>query len=170
MISMPTIGNAIMWIASIIMVVSGLPKNKKTILWLQTIQIGLMALGNLLLGSLPGAISNGFGIVRNFLNYFDKLKLPQKICLVTISTIFALIFNNIGGFVIFPITAAGLFAIFMTTKSVAKYKLLCIIASILWMVHDIYIKSYVTVFFDILTITSNIIGIYRTLPVKAHTN
>ena len=163
MISMPIIGNIIMLIASILMVISGLPKDKKTIIRLQTIQIGLMTLGNLLLGSMPGAISNSFNIVRNLLSYYNKLGIIQKTGLVIIH---AILFNNIGIFVLFPILASGLFTALMTTKNIKMFKLLCIFTSMLWLVHDLYIDAYTSVFFDILTITTNIIGIYRLILVS----
>lgn len=166
MISMPIIGNVIMLIASILMVISGLPKDKKTIIRLQTIQIGLMTLGNLLLGSMPGAISNGFNIVRNLLSYYNKLGITQKTGLIIIPAILSLLFNNIGIFVLFPILASGLFTALMTTKNIKMFKLLCIFTSMLWLVHDLYIDAYTSVFFDILTITTNIIGIYRLILVN----
>lgn len=59
------IGNIIALIASIIMVYSGFLKQKKTILYTQTIQIGLSVLSNIVLGGITGAIINALSCVRN---------------------------------------------------------------------------------------------------------
>ena len=59
------IGNIIALIASIIMVYSGLLKQKKKILYTQTIQILLAVISNIVLGGLTGAIINALSCVRN---------------------------------------------------------------------------------------------------------
>lgn len=62
------IGNIIALIASIIMVYSGFLKQKKTILYAQTIQIGLSVLSNIVLGGITGAIINAISCGRNVVN------------------------------------------------------------------------------------------------------
>ena len=67
------IGNIITLIASILMVYSGILKKKK-ILFVQTIQVWLLSLGNLILGGINGAIINTLGCIKNILYY----KLSEK--------------------------------------------------------------------------------------------
>lgn len=66
--------NGIFLIGSFLMVYAGILKNKKAVLLVQTIQIILFIIGNLLLGGITGAISNALGALRNILCYFDKLR------------------------------------------------------------------------------------------------
>ena len=69
------IGNIIALIASILMVYSGVIKQKKKILYVQTVQIGMSVASNLVLGGVVGAIINALSCVRNILCYKDKLGL-----------------------------------------------------------------------------------------------
>lgn len=61
------LGNIVALIASIFMVISGILKEKKKMLWAQTIQIFLLIVSNIILGGLSGAISNTAGLIRNFI-------------------------------------------------------------------------------------------------------
>ena len=70
------IGNFFALMASIFMVLSGMLKSKKKILFVQTIQITLFIISNLVLGGITGAIVNVISLVRNVLAYKDKLDLP----------------------------------------------------------------------------------------------
>ena len=88
------IGNIIALIASIIMVYSGYLKQKKKILYVQTIQIGLSVLSNIVLGGITGAIINAISYVRNILCYKEKLNNKSKIILIAFATILSLCFNN----------------------------------------------------------------------------
>lgn len=67
------IGNIIALIASILMVYSGILKEKKKILYVQTILIGLFIIGNLVLGGITGAIINALGCIKNILYYIIKI-------------------------------------------------------------------------------------------------
>ena len=58
------IGNIIALIASLLMVYSGIIKQKKRILYVQTIQIGLSVISNIVLGGVVGAIINAFDIIH----------------------------------------------------------------------------------------------------------
>ncbi len=152
------IGNAILFLASLIMVSLGLVKNKKQILLLQTIQIFMMGIGCLFLGSIPAAIINGFSCVRNMLAYHDKLNPKSKSILIALCTSCSLTFNNIGIWGLFPIISSILFVIFIDTKDVSKFKQLEIVSTTLWLAHDIHILAYTAVIFDILTIATNAVA------------
>jgi len=54
-----------------------------------------------------------------------------------------------------------IFILFMNTKSDIKFKILMIIYITMWLIHDIYIKSYVTAIFDFMTIITSFITIFR---------
>ena len=153
-------GNIIMFIASCLMILSGLPKNKKTCAVLQTVQIFGMAAGNLCLGSFPGFFVNCCSGIRNILESNNKLTTLWKILVIVVSSIISIMFNNIGFIVICPLISLVIFTLFMDTKNVVVFKLLVITTSILWGIHDATIASYVALAFDALSIVTNIIGIF----------
>lgn len=155
------IGNVIMFISSVLMMIAGLPKNKKTCITLQTIQIFGMSIGNLFLGSFPGFFVNCFSGIRNIFAYKDKLKLPIKLLVIFLSIAVSLIFNNIGFFVIFPILSIITFTFVADTKNVVLFKWIIILGNVFWLIHDIHIMSYAAVVFDILGTITNLIGIIR---------
>ena len=85
------IGNIIALIASILMVYSGILKEKKKILYIQTIQIGLFVIGNLVLGGITGAIINALGCIKNILYYKDKLGLKEKIIITVLAVVLSFV-------------------------------------------------------------------------------
>jgi len=155
------IGNVIMFVSSVLMMIAGLPKSKKTCIILQTIQIFGMSIGNLFLGSFPGFFVNCCSGIRNIFAYKDKLKLPIKLLVIFLSIVISLAFNNIGFFVIFPILSIITFTLGVDTKNVVLFKWLIILGNVFWLIHDIHVMSYVAVIFDILGIITNLIGIIR---------
>ena len=155
------IGNAVMLFSSVLMMIAGLPKKKQTCLFLQTIQIFGMAIGNLFLGSFPGFFINCCSGTRNLLSYYNKLNTFSKIAIIVICGVISILYNDIGIFVIFPLLSLVSFTLFMNTKNPIVFKWLVILGNVLWFAHDVYIMSYVAVAFDILGTITNLIGIYR---------
>ena len=155
------IGNAIMFVASIIMVCVGLLKTRKQILIWQTIQIGLMGVATVFLGSIPGLIANIVGVTRNFLSYHSKLNRTAQVLLSFTAIVSTIIFNNIGWLGVLPIAAAVSYTLFMNTPDVKKLKWLILGTLILWMVHDFAIQSYVSCAFNAFSIVTCLIGIFR---------
>ena len=90
------IGNIIALLGSILMTYSGLLKNKQTIIIVQTIQIILFIISNLILGGITGAIINLISCIRNILCYKDKLNKKAQAFILTFATIFSLMFNNLA--------------------------------------------------------------------------
>ena len=155
------IGNIIAFIASIIMVYSGYIKDKKKILYAQTIQIGLFILSNIVLGGITGAIINVLNCIRNILCYKERLNNIVKVVLIVLATILTICFNNLGIIGLLPLASMILYVLFMNTKDVVKFKYLILSTMVLWLIYDFSIKSYVSTCFDILTIVTNIISIIQ---------
>ena len=149
------IGNIIALIASIIMVYSGYLKQKKKILYVQTIQIGLSVLSNIVLGGITGAIINAISYVRNILCYKEKLNNKSKIILIALATILSLCFNNLGTIGLLPLISTITYILLMNIKNVIKFKYLIIFTMILWFFYDLYIKSYTSACFDAMCIITN---------------
>ena len=155
------IGNIIALIASIIMVYSGFLKQKKTILYTQTIQIGLSVLSNIVLGGITGAIINALSCVRNILCYKDKLDLKAKIILIFLATTLSLMFNNLGIIGLLPVISTITYILLMNTKDIIKFKWLIVLTTLMWFIYDLFIKSYTSAIFDFMNIVANIISIIQ---------
>ena len=164
------IGNIILFIACVIMSISGIPKSKKTTLTLQTIQIIIAGIANLVLQSYPGSFTNFLSAIRNILCQKGKLTTPIKIVLGVVVVVVSLLANNIGIFVMFPIASYIMFLAFMNNKDPIVLKWLMVIAGVIWGIHDFYIMAYTGVFFDVLSIITSFIGIYRIKRVKKKSN
>lgn len=155
------IGNLIALVASIIMVYSGFLKNKKEIIYTQTIQIILYIISKLILGGITGAIINFINCIRNILCYKDKLDIKSKIILIVVASILSIKFNNLGIIGFLPVISTATYTIFMNTKSVIKLKLLIMFTMVLWLIYDLYIKSYTSAIFNLLNFMANLISIIK---------
>jgi hypothetical protein len=73
------VGNIIALIAAVIMMYTGYVKNKKKIIFLQTVQIGMSVISNLVLGGISGAVVNAVSCVRNIVCYKTDLENPSSL-------------------------------------------------------------------------------------------
>ncbi len=155
------IGNIVALIASLLMVYSGLIKQKKKILYVQTVQIGLSVISNIILGGIVGAIINALSCVRNILCYKDKLGIKERIIITILALILSISFNNIGIIGILPLISTIVYLWLMNIENVTKFKILIIFTMLLWFIYDIYIKSYSSAVFDFMNIIANIFSILK---------
>lgn len=155
------IGNIIALIASVLMVYSGYIKKKKKILYIQTIQIGLSVISNIVLGGITGAIINAISFIRNILCYNNKLNNLAKIIIIILAITMSFMFNNLGIIGLLPLLSTIVYILLMNVKNVIKFKFLIIFTMIMWLIYDIYIKSYTSACFDFFNIVTNIISIIQ---------
>lgn len=155
------IGNIIALIASIIMVYSGILKNKQKVLYAQTVQICLSVISNLVLGGIVGAIVNFISAIRNILCYKDKLNLLSKILITVSVVVLSIKFNNIGMIGFIPLISTITYLWLMNTKNIIYFKLLIIFTMILWFVYDLFIKSFTSSIFDMMTVITNAYSIFK---------
>lgn len=160
------IGNVVALVGSVLMAYSGIIKEKQKIIIVQTIQMLMLGLSNIILGGIPGAIINSVNCIRNILCYEEKLGFKEKMILVTISVGLSIYFNNLGIIGILPVIATVFYTMLMDMKNVVKFKVLLIFTLILWGIYDIYIKSYTSAIFDFITIGANIFSIYKIYKLK----
>ena len=155
------IGNVIAFIASIVMVIANYVKTKQNIIKIQTIQMSLFVLSNLVLGGITGVIINMANVVRNILCYKDKLTTKNIIIINLVIIILSFLFNNLSIIGWLPVIASIIYTCFMNTKKVINLKLLIIMTTIAWTIYDITIKSYTSLIFDIFGFLASIISIYQ---------
>lgn len=160
------IGNVAALLASIAMTLSGLFKNKKQIIFMQIIQVALAVISNLVLGGYVGAIVNFINLIRNIICYKDKLDIKGIIIITILSIGLSLYFNNLGIVGLFPLVASTAYLWFMNIKEVTKFKVMIILTTILWLIYDIFIRSYTAALFDAATIITNFFTVYILLRRK----
>ena len=156
---MLVLGNIAGLIGSIFMVLTGLVKKKKRIIFLQAIEQMFFIIGCILLGSVPGAITNALSFVIIVFCYNNKLEIKEKILFTILSIGSVVYFNNIGIIGYLPLISTVVYLWLMTIKDIIKFKYLVIFCMILWTVHDFYIKAYTSTLFDIGTIIASFIAI-----------
>ena len=155
------IGNIIALIASILMVYSGMLKQKKKILYFQTVQIGLSVISNIILGGITGAIINALSLIRNILCYKDKLGIKEKIVITILAIILTLKFNNLRYIGLLPLISTVTYIWLMNIKDVKKFKFLIAFTMLMWFIYDIVIKSYTSAIFDFMNIIANMLTLLQ---------
>ena len=161
------IGNAVSMIGCLIMVLIGFLKRNNHILMAQCAQCLFMGAGNLILGGVSGFISNVVTIFRNLV--FLKLKNTVFLKVFFILLQLVLSWSSLtAGFISWlPLIAAALFTWCMDTKSAAKLKIVILCTQVMWLTYDLYFRNYVASAFDVMTMVSNLIGLYLVCRKKA---
>jgi len=160
------VANIIALIASLFMVYSGILKNKKEILLIQTIQIGLSVASNIILGGITGAIINTLSFIRNILCYKNKLGIKSKTILTLLAVSLTLKFNNLGIIGLLPLISTVVYIWLMNIKNIVRFKILIIFTMVMWGMYDTYIKSYASALFNFGNILANVISIYQLIKTR----
>ena len=154
------IGNSVALVASILMVYAGIIKSPKKVIFVQSIQIGLLSLSNFILGGISGSIINGLSLIRNILCYNKIYNWLVKLIISSLSIILTFKFNKLGISGYIPLISTLPYVLFMDIKDPKKFKYLNIYCMSTWTLYDLSIKSFASIPFDIGCVISNIIGIY----------
>ena len=155
------IGNIVALVAASFSIFIGITKNRKKLIYLQSIQFFIYTIVNVILGGISGAIANIIGMVRNILCYKEKLTKLSILLIIIMSTILTLAFNNLGFIGLLPLFNTIIYTYFINEKNPLKFKLLFLVTVILWFIYDLAIKSYTSVAFDIFTIITSTIAAYQ---------
>lgn len=160
------IGNAISMIGCLIMVAIGFLKKKTHILIAQSVQCCFMGFGNLILGGVSGFICNIVTILRNlvFVKYPVTAKL--KITFIGLQLLLSLGSMSLNVITWLPLLSASLFTWFLDTASAAKLKIVILCTQVMWLIYDLYYRNYVAAAFDIMTMCSNLIGLFMVIKSK----
>lgn len=150
------IANIIDFIASVVQIYSGTKKEKEKILVLQILQLGMQTVSMLLLGAIPGAISNVLSCIRNYLCYKNIFTWPIKITLIVLSLALTIPFNNQGLLGYLPFTVCTIYVMLMDIKDPFKFKMLVTATFVPWVIYFFIIKSYTGAFFAVTTVVTNV--------------
>lgn len=155
------IGNIIALIGSLGMVYCGTLKNKKNILFAQTLSISMFVLSGTILSAKTGIIINAINVQENILCYKEKLGKKEKIIITILAVSLPLYFNDKGILGLLPVVSIVTYTWLMNIKEIKKFKLLIMSTTILWFIYDTLIKSYTSALFGIATFTSNMITYFK---------
>ena len=161
------IGNAISMVGCLIMVLIGFLKRKNAILIAQCVQCLFMGAGNLILGGISGFICNIVTILRNLVFVKFRNTAFLKIFFILLQFVLSIGTLNEGLVSWLPLLAAALFTWCMDTKSAAKLKICILCTQVMWLIYDLYHLNYVASAFDVMTMVSNLIGLYLVCRKKA---
>ena len=160
------LGNIAAFIGCIIMVAIGLVKKKEHILTAQCVQFAFMGLGNLALGASAGAVSNAVSIVRNLVFARVKNTTALKLIFIALQAVLTLLAGGTALIEWLPVTAVVVYTWCLDIKSDVGFKLVILGTQVLWTVYDLHYRNYVAFTFDILTMISTVIGIFRIKKAK----
>lgn len=160
------LGNIICFIGALFMVAIGFIKERNKILLAQNLQFAIMGVGNLIIGGVPGFISNMVGIVRNFFCLKHELPLWLGCVFVAVQALLTFSANSLGFLGWMPVIAALLFTLSINSKNGVILKGAIILGEICWLFYDAFLHNYSSVMFDLFTIASNAYGIFMLLRDK----
>ncbi len=149
------IANVIDFIASMVQIYTGTIKDKGKILVFQILQLGIQTVSMLLLGAIPGAISNVLSCVRNYLCYKNIFTWPIKIVLIVLSLVLTVPFNNQGLLGYLPFAVCTIYVLLMDIKDPIKFKLLVTLTFVPWVFYFFIIRSYTGAFFAAMTVVTS---------------
>ncbi|MBR3164258.1 YgjV family protein [Candidatus Saccharibacteria bacterium] len=150
------LANFIALAAAIIMALSGLAKSPKKLVAIQSINVILSIISNLLLQSYPGAIINTISLLRNLIFLkTGQISAITKILLSCMILYFGLTFNNLALIGILPILSSLSYLWLIDTKNKITFRRLNIISSLLWFVHDLYVLAFTAAIFDFAAVLTN---------------
>jgi len=149
------IANVIDFIASMVQIYSGTVKDKGRILLLQILQLGMQTVSMVLLGAIPGAISNVLSCIRNYLCYKNIFTWPIKIILIVLSGVLTVAFNNQGLLGYLPFAVCTVYVLLMDMKDPVKFKLLVTLTFVPWVFYFLIIKSYTGAFFAAMSVVTS---------------
>lgn len=153
------IGNFISLLGCILMVISGLIKEKKKILLVQSAQVALLGTANLVLGAFSGFIAGMVSLVRNLVFAHLETSTKLKLLFVFIQVILSINPNGMSWVDWMPVLACVSFTWYIDTPSEITLKKVFIMNLTCWAIYDFTYTNYVSFVFDLFSILSNFIGI-----------
>ena len=155
------LGNIIGLIAASFSIFLGITKNRKKLIFIQSIQFLTYTISNIILGGISGGIANLISAIRNILCYKNRLTKFAILIIILTSTILTLMFNNLGFVGLLPLFNTIIYTIFINEKNPLKFKLLFLIIAMLWFIYDFALKAYTAAIFDLITIITSSVTLYQ---------
>lgn len=155
------IANIFASIGSLFMVSASYVKSDKVCVMLQSVQIFMFVISNILLKGITGVIINSLSLVRNILTYKQKLNTVLKYLLLGFIVVLSIAFNNLGIVGYLPLFGTIVFTIFIDSKDNFKFRASLTFSILMWLIYDTYIMSYSSAVFDFFSLVGGFISIYK---------
>ena len=155
------VGNAIAFVASLMMVIASYIKDKKKSLLVNAAQLVVAATAGVVLGAYSAVIVNILGIPRNLLVAYNKMTPFSKSVLIWCSLVLYILFGTSGVFGLFPFIVLLAHILLLDIVNPIQYKYLTIVSAILWATYDFITHNYVASAFDVATLVAAVIAVIR---------
>lgn len=160
------IGNALCLVASVIMLLIGLIKNKKRFLGAQCVMNVVFIAGNTVLGGYSGAVANAVTLIRNIVCIKYNLTKPLKLLFIALQVAITAFIGADGILAWLPVFANCVFTWFMDSEDMILLKAVVIVSQAMWLVYDFSIMNYATVLFDFGACVTNGIALFSLVKEK----
>lgn len=153
------VGNIICFAGSIIMMLMGLIKEKRSFLSVQCGMNAVFVVGNYVLGGISGSIANAVTMLRNLFCLKYKMGLWSKLffIILQLGLTFSAGCDNIIMWL--PIIGACIFTWFMDSENMVLLKIIIIASQLMWAVFDFSISNFATLPFDIAASVTNSVSL-----------
>lgn len=158
--------NILLFMGGLMMVAVGLLKSKEHMLMAQCGQFGLQAVGHFLAGAVSGGISTAISIIRIFVFKYVKVTVWLKLGFIALQAVLTWAFGADSLVDWIPLFAMIPYTWFLDTKNAVLFKVVNLIGTSMWLIHDISFKEYGVVVFDVLAVVSMSCGIVMLLRDK----
>ena len=153
--------NIIDFLAAMVQIASGAVRDRKKILAMQTVQLGMQTISMLLLGAVTGAINNIISCVRNVVCYRDWMKKPVKVLFIAVSVFLTVRFNTQGYLGLLPLIVCIVYILFMDIQDPIRFKILVTCTFVPWIFYFLVIRTYTGAFFAAATVVTNLITLRK---------
>ena len=150
--------NIIDFLAAMVQIASGAVRDRKKILAMQTVQLGMQTISMLLL---TGAINNIISCVRNVVCYRDWMKKPVKVLFIAVSVFLTVRFNTQGYLGLLPLIVCIVYIQFMDIQDPIRFKILVTCTFVPWIFYFLVIRTYTGAFFAAATVVTNLITLRK---------
>lgn len=151
--------NIIDFAASMVQIYSGVVKEKKKILFWQTLQLGMQTFSMLLLGAFSGAVSNVLSVIRNILCYREHMNWPVKILLIAVQFVLTILFGGGTAISWLPFAVCTVYILFMDIQDPIRFKILVTATFAPWVIYYFLYHSFTGAFFAAATVVTNLISL-----------
>lgn len=152
--------------ASLVQIWSGAVKEKKKILFWQTVMFGMQTVSMTMLGAYTGAVSNLLSILRNILCCKDRVTPLVKGLLIAAQLFVSVLFGE-GTLVSWlPFVCCTVFILFMDEKDPIRFKAMVTLTFVPWVFYFFHYRSYTGAAFAAVTIAANILSLRQMIREK----
>ena len=157
------VGRIFSILACVLMVIIGYLKHKKTILWAQNLQFVLFTISYACLGGIAAVVSNIVSLIRNLICLKWNLTVPLQIFFIGFQGVFTFITTANRWMDWLPFAAATMITLTLRSKKDLVIKLGCIGSILCFGTYDFLLKNWVVFAFDVFSLITSLIGVYRIL-------